>query len=151
MNKTNLVLGIIILILILALAAVLTYRKGDPGPEQINPDSPFYIPSQTIAYSLYSGTHSNNGAQTILAFEHTISHPGANSLRLIFDDADLGQGSHITVTSLHDNNEQVIDFGTLKLWKGTSAYFNGDSVVVKLFVAPGDSGVSFKVKEIIVG
>jgi hypothetical protein len=73
------------------------------------------------------------------------------SLRLKFSDLKLGKNSYILVEALEDNSIQKLDATTIEEWNNTSAYFNGNSIKISLFVGPGDNGIFFNTKEIIVG
>ncbi len=80
-----------------------------------------------------------------------ITEEGATWLRLYFKDVNLGANSTLTITSNLDGAQQVLTTATLKQWKNTSAYFNGDSVTITLNTAAGDSDVRATVAELGVG
>lgn len=105
------------------------------------------IPQRTVPYQRSSGLH-RGPSDTLAAhrrvFSDEVSIPGAAWLRLHFRAYNLGRESYLTVTSLQDGAQQRLDGRSLKEWKGSSAYFNGDTVVVELFAAPGDRGVFFE-------
>src|SRR6187399_1618592 len=62
--------------------------------------------------------------------------PGASSLRLQFGLAVVGPG-HVRTTSLLDGAQQALDAAQLQQWADSTAYFNGDSVLVELLEPPG--------------
>ncbi len=68
-----------------------------------------------------------------------VQSPGANMMRVHFIDYDLGEHSEIHLNSLRDGAVQRFTHAMLKEWAGWSAIFNGDLVLVQLFVAPGDA------------
>jgi V8-like Glu-specific endopeptidase len=70
---------------------------------------------------------------------------------LHFGDYNLGMKSYVTFTSLKDGGLQRLDSRTAPQWGNTSAYLNGDAVLVELHVAPGESGIYIRVDELIVG
>ena len=73
--------------------------------------------------------------------EYVVHEPGARWLQLEFSDSELGQASWVRLWSLADGGDQELRTTSLRQWNGFSAIFNGDTVVVQLFAAPGDEGV----------
>lgn len=76
-----------------------------------------------------------------ISFKETIKVDGAPWLRLQFSDYNLGQHSYIVLTSVEDGGQQRLDARTLEQWHDASAFFNGDSVILELHVAEGESGI----------
>jgi hypothetical protein len=70
---------------------------------------------------------------------------------LFFGNCELGDASHIKITSLEDGAYQFLNAVSLKQWQNSSAFFNGDGVVVELYVAPEDEAVFFEVQEVMAG
>jgi len=112
---------------------------------------PAPIPHHLEPYRLESGAHKALKAETALLFRETVQVSGVPWLRLHFDDYDLGTQSFIRITSLADGAQQVLDADSLAQWYNSSAFFNGDSVEVELYVAPGETDVFIKIQEITVG
>ena len=83
-------------------------------------------------------------------FRQLIQIPGAVSLRLHFSEYELGRKSTITITSLQDGGDQVLDSRTLPQWENATAVFNGDAVEIELHVDPNDEGVYFVVDAVVV-
>jgi len=81
----------------------------------------------------------------------TITEPGATWLRLFFDNVNLGKNSTLTITSELDGAVQQLNASTIKDWKNTSAYFNGDKVTLQLTIASGEKSVGFDIKELGIG
>ena len=76
---------------------------------------------------------------------------GASWLRLVFDQTTTN-APMIRITSLLDGAVQHLTPVTLAQWQYTSAYFNGDSVLVELFDQAGHAPqYSVDVTELIVG
>ncbi len=63
----------------------------------------------------------------------------------------MGRGSSITITSLQDGGDQVLDGRTLPQWQNASAVFNGDAVEIELNIAPDDENVYFVIDGVVVG
>lgn len=80
---------------------------------------------------------------------HIVEMPGANALRLFFDDVNLKEGSYIEVTSLEDGETQKLTPKTLKEWENTTAYFNGDKVKVSMHLSGSKSQNSLSIHKIL--
>jgi len=63
--------------------------------------------------------------------------PESAWLRVYFDGVQLSPGSFIRITSALDGESQDLDSEALALWENTSAFFNGDTLAVELFLAAG--------------
>ena len=61
----------------------------------------------------------------------------------------LGENSYITITSMEDGGTQRLDAESMKQWNYSSAFFNGNAVLIDLYVAPQDKGVFLETKSII--
>jgi hypothetical protein len=72
-----------------------------------------------------------------------VTQPGSPWLKLWFSGVNLGVGSAIKVSGALDEAVQVLDAGALASWSSTSAYFNGDTVVVELLIAPQDTATAW--------
>ncbi|MHC4218929.1 MAG: trypsin-like serine peptidase, partial [Planctomycetota bacterium] len=92
-------------------------------------------------YALDSGPVSNPGDFTAPMFAESVTVEGAVWLRLHFAPATaLKAGSFVRLTSALDDEVQQLHAGSLAEWGGTSAYFNGDTVMVELVAGPGTTG-----------
>lgn len=84
-----------------------------------------------------------DGAEYAVVYDTIITVPGAAWLRLQFGDVHLGShpargnGSFLRITSLLDGGQQRLHAEHVRQWEHTSAYFNGDSVLVELLARPG--------------
>jgi hypothetical protein len=87
-----------------------------------------------------SGTLVNDAAVRRIVFRKLLRSRGAAWLRLRFGAVSLEPGSFVRVTSALDGQVQELDAARLALWKGTSAYFNGDAVLLELVAAPRSRG-----------
>lgn len=110
------------------MAASVLHAQPDPRlPE---------ILTQETTLTLDSGYRaSDQPGLTLAAFE--VTRPGAAWLRLQLGECSLAGtraegGAMVRITSVLDGDEQVLDAEGLAQWGGTSAYFNGDSVIVEL-------------------
>ena len=65
---------------------------------------------------------------------------GASWLRLYFAEVLLSPGSVVRITSVLDNEVQELDAAALARWGNTSAYFNGDTVLVEVVGGQGFAG-----------
>jgi hypothetical protein len=85
----------------------------------------------------------NTGPAPIVSGPIVISHSASPWIKVWFASAELGAASAIRVTGVQDQVVQVLDAAAFAAWSGTSAYFNGNTVVVELVVAPGDTASAF--------
>ena len=72
-------------------------------------------------------------------------------MQLHFSKANLGNESYIIIKSLYDDKWQKLDAVSMKQWNNYSAFFNGDAVEIKLFLAQTDRQVFLNIDEINVG
>lgn len=113
--------------------------------------SPVPILSHKEVYVVQSGTHEGIGTEMLLVFNQTIKINGVPWIQLHFSDYNLGSNSYMLITSVLDGVQQTMDAQSLEQWADNSAYFNGDTVVLELYAAPGDSSIFFQIEEISVG
>jgi hypothetical protein len=100
-----------------------------------------------IGYHVVSATGfsavANPSSTPLVSNPIVIQAAGAPWLKLWFAGVDLGAASVLRVTGAQDDVIQVLDAAALAAWSDTSAYFNGDTVIVELVVAPGDVASAF--------
>jgi len=101
-------------------------------------------PSHDEAMALDSGLVAHDGSVNgpMIVFSEVVRVPDAVWLRLRFDVAQLSgdpaaDGAYLRITSLLDESSQVLDAERVAQWVNTSAYFNGDSVLVEVIAYPG--------------
>ena len=89
--------------------------------------------------SLYSdsGLIRNDSDDNEVIYTDVIHQPGAAWIRLSLAGTVLGNGSLIRVHSLRDGEVQHLDQSELQQWSWTSAYFNGNSVIVEMVAGGG--------------
>lgn len=100
-------------------------------------------PSFDVAFVHDTGPVANLGAapQVVLSFPVTVQ--GSSWLRLYFADVTLagdpglGSGSILRLTSTTDAEVQELDARGVERWSRSSAYFNGDTVLVEVLAQPG--------------
>jgi V8-like Glu-specific endopeptidase len=111
------------------------------------------IPMHTERIAVHSGYFSGdiNSTEAQLAYSQTVGISEVPWLHIHFANYNLGSASYITITSQLDGAAQIHNQITLEQWEGLSAYFNGDYVDIKLYVAPQDQNVFFRIEEITVG
>jgi hypothetical protein len=99
---------------------------------------PYRLDSGPIANAAASGT----------VFLDVVQVRGASWLRLYFGDVELARGSFIRITAPHDNEIQELDRRGLALWGNTSAYFNGDTLIVELVAGAGTADNRLVIEQI---
>jgi hypothetical protein len=119
------------------------------GEAIVNP-APFHLETYGIVTSTFNG---QNDAETVytLAYTHDVSITSAPWLQLKLDNTNLGSYSYIEITSVHDGSSQRLTQSQLQSRNFNSAFFNGSTVTVKLFVHQNDSNVEISIPNIVVG
>jgi hypothetical protein len=112
---------------------------------------PAPAPYHRQAYSFDSGRHNGTTAETAVAMRHLVNISGAPWMQLHIAAYNLGQRSYLSITSLKDGSTQRLDAKSLPQWANSTAYFNGDSVEVTLYVAPGEENIFIRIGEVTVG
>ena len=103
---------------------------------------------QIVPMPVETGTWDNVAAQAVQVYADTIQVQGVAWLRLYFDEAELPDGSFVRVTSMLDGEVQVLDRKTMAMWSNSTAYFNGDTVLLEVFAGANTVGTHVKVKNI---
>jgi V8-like Glu-specific endopeptidase len=114
-------------------ATVATGQEIQPAP----------LITELMPVEIDSGPVSNTGEAEAVIFSERVFIPGAAALRLEFDEVALsgllsdGSGSYLRIRSLWDGAEQRLNARHVEQWRNTSAYFNGDEVVIEIVAQPG--------------
>jgi hypothetical protein len=99
-------------------------------------------PSQELAYLVDSGPVANTAHTPQVVISFPVIVQGAPWLRLDFAGIELagdparGTGSILRMTSTRDAEVQELDENGVRAWQRTSAYFNGDTVLVEVLAQP---------------
>lgn len=115
------------------------------------------LPRRTEVYQWSSGVHDGTTARAGAAsaarmvLRDEVSVPGSPWIQLQFAAGDLGAQSYLELTSLQDGATQRLDATALRQWHNQSAYFNGDTVEVRLYVGAKDRRVSVDIENVVVG
>jgi len=84
-----------------------------------------------------SGRLANVSNQMTTVYRNIVQADGAAWMRLYFDgETTLDDHSFIRVTSLLDMEVQELYTTTLEMWRYSTAYFNGDALLVEVIAAP---------------
>ncbi len=143
--------------LLLLLLVMMPFGKGAVGPlgQRSLPcggvqQAP--LPHHQEPYSVDSGVYNGGvGIPDRPDFRAVVRVPGATWIRLHFGDYNLGERSYLTITSLKDGRSQHLNARSIGHWGGSSAFFNGDAVEIRLHVAPEEQNVFFRVVRVTVG
>jgi V8-like Glu-specific endopeptidase len=101
------------------------------------------LSSLRVPMPLDSGSHANTGTQPAVVLSFPVVVEGAAWLRLEFESIELagsdfdGTGAVLRITSLYDAAVQELHAVHVEQWRKTSAYFNGDEVLVEVLAQPG--------------
>ena len=112
---------------------------------------------QQLPYPVTSALVANDGAEAAVVLSFPVVVEGATSLRLHFSEVLLaGDDAHATgsllrMTSLYDGAVQELEAVHVDQWYRTSAYFNGDTVLVEVLAQPGTGGNRVALEQVTVG
>ncbi len=115
------------------------------------------LPSQEVPQAHDTGLVANPTAQERVVASFVVHVTGAPWLRLAFDqlqlagDALAGTGARVRMISALDGGTQELDAIRASQWQLTSAYFNGDTVLVELVAPPFASGSRAVVSQVSAG
>ncbi|MEM7585969.1 MAG: trypsin-like peptidase domain-containing protein, partial [Acidobacteriota bacterium] len=90
-------------------------------------------------------------------FSETVWVEDASWLRLYFSEAVLGDAPEngtetvVRITSLKDGAVQTLDAKALAQWRSSSAYFNGNAVLLELIADPGAAPSRIRMHELEAG
>ena len=123
------------------LAICIVCWNGGPALAQVATD-----PSRFESLEIDSGPVLNESGATSVLYTTLVSSPGAASIRLRFGSVTLGttpagEDARLRLTGLADGGVQILGDEQVRQWRHTSAYFNGDAVLVEV-VAPPAAGLS---------
>lgn len=90
-----------------------------------------------LEYKLDSGPRVNVADRPHTVYTEVVHTPNAAWTRLFFEEVELERGSVVRFTSLLDGEVQMLDAEGMKMWGNSTAYFNGDTVLIELIAAPG--------------
>lgn len=110
----------------------------------------YYIQSYDFESEVYDGNGTLNTVPVEILLG-TIELHEVPWIQLHFSDVNLGNESYIIIKSLYDEKWQKLDANSMRQWNNYSAFFNGNAVELKLFLAQTDRQVFIKINEVIVG
>jgi V8-like Glu-specific endopeptidase len=119
---------------------------------QTNPLSQF-----DAEFDINSGRVVNTSKELTAVVSEIVSVQDADWLRLRFDEVTLagndadGNASYLQITSLEDGAVQYLDSESISQWQHTSAYFNGDTVLIELMAYPNSGFNEFNMSSVIAG
>ncbi|HVP73454.1 MAG TPA: trypsin-like serine protease [Phycisphaerales bacterium] len=116
-----------------AVAALLTVSIAVAARAQDQPVAPR---GQYVGHAFDTTWLPNEADQSQVVYADIVREAGAAWMRLHFAIASVPSGGSVRMTSLLDGEVQQLDAAGLSMWSNTSAYFNGDSVLVELIAAP---------------
>lgn len=103
---------------------------------------------ETGPYRVDSGLLNNDEGRANVMFAHVVGMADSVATRIFFDDVVLPETSYLKVTSLLDGDQQIFDQDMIRTWNLSTAYFNGDAVLVELVAGPFTEGNRVSISEI---
>jgi hypothetical protein len=99
-----------------------------------------------------SGTHDNQQPISGVVWSQFVFLPPETPwLRLHFHDAKLGKDSFLRITSVLDGATMLMREEHLSQWQYTSAFFNGNAVLVELVAGPNTTGNRVEIRQVMAG
>lgn len=104
-------------------------------------------------YRVYSGNHPNaTPVDGVAVWQHVIALPASVPwLRLHFNRALLGKESYLRITSLKDGDQQTLHQEHLEQWQFSSAFFNGNAVLLEIVAGPHTAKNSIEIEKVWAG
>ena len=134
-----------------ALAASLAAQAHDPQSSLHYPQVDSGLVQNTLAAPSAAGVPQ-------VVWSHVVTVGRASWLRLHYHSVSLsgspepgGDGSFLRLTSMRDGAVQRQHLRHVREWQDSSAYFNGDSVLVELLAQPGTGDSRFVLKCVVAG
>ena len=121
-------------------------NNGKEITEQMVEYSQFFYYHKTKAHTL-----AFPASAYIIVSEAVTAQEKVPWIRLRFADVNLGENSYLVITSRQDNDKQYFNGQSIAEWQNQTAFFTGNAVVIDLYVAPGDTNISLKIKELTLG
>ncbi len=104
-----------------------------------------------------TGLVANDGPTRRVVASFSVDSPGADWLRLSFaevtlgGDEELGTGAYLRITSMLDGASQTLHARHVREWRNSSAYFNGDALLVELVAEPGSGRSRVRLSSVTIG
>ena len=86
-----------------------------------------------------------------LAYSIIIGEYEAPYVRLLFGEMELGTKSYVMIKSIYDNKQMTHTSSTLDDWNNSTMFFNGDSILVELYLHRNDDNVQIELLKLFVG
>ena len=113
--------------------------------------------SEFVPLSYDTGAVANTGSELEVVVSFPVYLDGAPWMRLFFEEIDLagdidaGTASELHITSLLDGHQQRMNAQHVQEWNLSTAYFNGDAVLVELLAYPGTGTNRLVLEKVLMG
>ncbi len=131
------------------------FAQADDEMPAIPRDVPNIVYNQ-IDVKLDTGPILSSVNRSGVAYSEVVSVRDASWLRLFFSEVELGSNGEgeravVRITSLLDGHQQTLDFEAMQKWNDSSAYFNGDALLVEVIQPAGATASRLVVADAEVG
>lgn len=131
--------GCSLLLAMLGIAPTLSAQVGPPA-------------SHWELAAVRSGIHGNQSPVDGVVWSQLVTvAPGSPWLRLYFSRIWLGKDSYLRIAALRDGSVQTLRMEQVEQWQHSSAYFNGDTVLLEIVAGPGTVKNYVEIDKILVG
>jgi len=141
MRHSRILIGLALVAVTQSIALAQTYPGSELQPQVAPALAWMPLPESGKRIERDSGLRSGLETGAITYLKEELSVPDWRWIRVYFTDCALGERSFIRITSTLDGDEQILDARNMPYWRGASAFFNGDTVVVEFVVDPADHDV----------
>lgn len=117
-----------------ALAAASLFASAGALAQEILPHE---VARRTERLGIDSGVIAHEGGRETTIYQTLVRVDDAPWLRLSFGEVTLAPGAFVRVTSAKDGYTQNLNAAALQVWGNTSAYFNGDTLMVEVVARRG--------------
>jgi len=126
-------------------AAALIALAAVTASAQTQPNAPI---GSIVRFNLDSGELLNPTDKPEIVAAFPVTMAGSSFMRLYFSQADLAPGTRVRVTSMLDGDVQELDSESMLMWNNSTAYFNGDTVLVEVIAGPHTAGNRLAIKDL---
>jgi V8-like Glu-specific endopeptidase len=137
------------LMLFAALLALPASGMAQTDNETVIAEDPTYdlaYPLDSRAAGVSLAVRAADGSAVL--FQDRVRVEGANSLQLLFAEAQLGNTGFLRIRSLRDGDTQQMSAAQLAEWSNHSAFFNGDEVEISLHATTPEPGLFFRLEAV---
>jgi trimeric autotransporter adhesin len=118
------------------------------GFAQVAEDPTYDVPYALDTRAAFTVSSARAADGSFVLFQDRVRVEGANSLQLLFAEAQLGQTGFVRIRSVQDGGTQQMNAAQLAEWSNHTAFFNGDEVEISLQASKPEPGLFFRLETV---